>query len=207
MKLLRLPVGIYSANCYIIFSEKTKDGIVIDPGGDAEDIIKLVEKNQINIKYILLTHGHGDHIGGLADIKKAIDVPVGIHEGDREMLEDGNINLSSQMAMGSVEIQADILLKDKDVLEFGDERAEIIHTPGHTRGGICIKLNDTIITGDTLFAGSIGRTDLPGGDYATIISSIKEKLMIYEDHVKIYPGHGLSSTIGNERLNNPFLKS
>ncbi|MCK9444617.1 MAG: MBL fold metallo-hydrolase [Tissierellaceae bacterium] len=206
MKLLRIPVGIYAANCYIMYSETEKEGIVVDPGGDVDDILNLINKKEINIKYILLTHGHGDHIGGLVELKNILKVPVGIHEDDSFMLKDGDKNLSSQMAIGSVELEPDILLKDKDVLEFGEEKAEIIHTPGHTRGGICIKVKDTIITGDTLFAGSIGRTDLPGGDYDTIIRSIKEKLMIYEDYVKIYPGHGLSSTIGNERKGNPFLK-
>jgi len=110
------------------------------------------------------------------------------------------------MAMGTVEIEPDILLKDGDIIEFGDEKAQVLHTPGHTLGGICIKIGDSIITGDTLFTGSIGRTDLLGGDYDSIINSIKDKLMIYPDDIKVFPGHGAPSTIGRERTSNPFLR-
>lgn len=206
MKIKRIPAGIYAANCYIIYSENTKDGIVIDPGGDLDDILKFINENELNIKYIILTHGHADHIGGVIELKETLSVPLMIHEDDKEMLVDGNKNLSTMMAMGTIEIEPDNLLKDGDIIEFGDEKAEIIHTPGHTKGGICIKIGDNIITGDTLFSGSIGRTDLLGGDYETIIKSIKSKLIIYPDNVQIFPGHGASSTIGKEKVSNPFLR-
>lgn len=206
MKIERIPAGIYAANCYIIYSEATRDGIVVDPGGDVDDILATIKENQLQIKSILLTHGHADHIGGIVELKSSLSIPVMVHEDDKELLGDGNKNLSSIMAMGAIEIEPDVLLKDGDIIEFGNERAEIIHTPGHTRGGICIKIGDNIITGDTLFAGSIGRTDLLGGDYDTIIQSIKEKLMIYPDEIKVFPGHGAPSTIGKERVSNPFLR-
>jgi glyoxylase-like metal-dependent hydrolase (beta-lactamase superfamily II) len=122
------------------------------------------------------------------------------------MLVAGSKNLSSIMAMGTITIKPDKLLKDGDKIEFGGLKAKIIHTPGHTPGGICIMIEDNIFTGDTLFAGSIGRTDLLGGDYDKIIKSIKEKLMNYSDNIKIHPGHGTPSTIGRERVSNPFLK-
>lgn len=202
---MRIPAGIYAANCYIVYSENTKDGIVVDPGGDADHILETIEKNKLNINHIILTHGHGDHIGGVTELKNALNVSVMIHEEDAEMLRNGEINLSTTMAMGSVEIEPDKLLKDGDIIKFGDLEAEVIHTPGHTKGGICLKIEDILITGDTLFAGSIGRTDLSGGNYETIISSIKEKLMVLSDNIEVFPGHGGPSTIGRERVRNPFL--
>lgn len=201
-----MPAGIYAANCYIVYSETTKDGIVVDPGGDVDQILGIIEKNNIAVQYIILTHGHGDHIGGIVELKAALNVPILIHEGDMELLTDGNKNLSTTMAMGTVEIKPDSLVNDGDILKFGDLEALIIHTPGHTKGGISIKIKDNIITGDTLFAGSIGRTDLLGGDFNTIIKSIKEKLLIYPDDTIVFPGHGEESTIGNEKKHNPFLR-
>lgn len=206
MKILRIPAGVYAANCYLIYSESTKDGIIVDPGGDAESITNYIERESLNIKDIILTHGHGDHIGGVNELKESLGAKVMIHQEDAELLSDGNKNLSATMAMGPVEIVPDKLLNHGDIIEFGNLKAEVIHTPGHTKGGICLKVGDNIITGDTLFAGSIGRTDLLGGDYDTIIESIKERIMIYPEDIEVFPGHGGSSTIGRERASNPFLK-
>ena len=205
MELIRIPAGIYAANCYIVYSENTNDGIIVDPGGDADHIMEVIEKNKLKINHIILTHGHGDHIGGVIDLKNSLNVDVMIHEEDAEMLRNGDINLSTTMAMGTVEIEPNKLLKDGDIIKFGDLEAEVIHTPGHTRGGICLKIEDILLTGDTLFSKSIGRTDLSGGDYNTIIKSIKEKLMILPDDIEVLPGHGGPSTIGRERISNPFL--
>ena len=206
MKIMRIPAGVYAANCYIVYSETTKEGIIVDPGGDVEDILGFIERKGLKIDKIVLTHGHGDHLGGVIGMKKSLNADVMIHRDDHELLVDGDKNLSSTMPMGSVEIQADRLLEDGDIIEFGDLKAEVIHTPGHTKGGIALKIKDSIITGDTLFAGSIGRTDLPGGDYDTIIKSIKDRLMIFPDAVEVMPGHGGISTIGRERNTNPFLQ-
>ena len=206
MKIMRIPVGVYAANCYIVYSETTKDGIVVDPGGDVDDLLGFIERKGLKIKDIILTHGHGDHIGGVIGLRDALNANVMIHKDDHELLIDGDKNLSSTMPIGSVALEADKLLNDGDIILFGDLKVEVIHTPGHTKGGICLKINDSIITGDTLFAGSIGRTDLPGGDYETIIKSIKEKLMTYPDDVEVMPGHGGTSTIGRERVTNPFLQ-
>lgn len=206
MRIITIPAGIYAANCYIVYSEDTKKGIVIDPGGDVDDIMTKIEELNLDIEYIILTHGHGDHIGGVLELKSIINVPVAIHKDDEYMLRDGNINLSSQMAMGTIEINPDIFLKEGEEVSFGDLKAKVIHTPGHTLGGISLKIGDNIFTGDTLFAGSIGRTDFPKGSYEEIISSIKNKIIIYSDETTIYPGHGPATSVKIEKANNPFLR-
>ena len=206
MKVVRIPAGIYAANCYLVYCENSKEGIVIDPGGDVDDIVAQIENLELDIKYIILTHGHGDHIGGIHELLDYINVPVAIHKDDEYLLKNGKDNLSSIMAMGTVESAADILLNDGDEISFGDLTAKIIHTPGHTPGGISIKVENSLFTGDTLFAGSIGRTDLSGGSFKEIISSIKDKLLIYSDDTIVYPGHGPSSTIKVEKVSNPFLR-
>ena len=206
MKVVTIPAGIYAANCYLVYSENTKKAIVIDPGGDVDDIMAKIEELNLDIEYIILTHGHGDHIGGVLELKSFIDVPIAIHKEDEYMLKNGNQNLSSQMVMGTIELNADILLEDGDEISFGDLTAKIIHTPGHTPGGISIKIGNSIFTGDTLFAGSIGRTDFPGGSYKEIISSIKNRIIIYPDETIIYPGHGPATNFKIEKANNPFLR-
>lgn len=206
MKIIRMAAGIYAANCYIIYSTNTLDGVIVDPGGDVDDIFNILDENKIKITSIILTHGHGDHIGGLIDLNKRLKVDIMIHQDDREMLVNKNINLSSIMPMESVEVEPNRFLKDGDKIGFGDREILVIHTPGHTKGGICLKIEDNILTGDTLFAGSIGRTDLYGGDFNSIINSIKEKIIIYPDDTNIFPGHGAPTTIGMEKIQNPYLK-
>ncbi|NLW22740.1 MAG: MBL fold metallo-hydrolase [Tissierellia bacterium] len=206
MKVLRIPAGIYAANCYLIYSEESKEGIVIDPGGDVDDIVAQIEKLGLDIKYIILTHGHADHIAGVEELRDYTKAPVAVHKDDEYLLKDGDSNFSNHMAMGTVEFEADILLNDGDIIDFGGLTAEIIHTPGHTPGGISIKIGNNIFTGDTLFAGSIGRTDFPRSSYKDIIRSIKERIIIYPDDTIVYPGHGPSSTIGTEKESNPFIK-
>ncbi|MEW8973347.1 MAG: MBL fold metallo-hydrolase [Tissierellaceae bacterium] len=205
MEFIRIPAGVYAANCYIIYSEIAREGIVVDPGGDAEIILGKIDENKLSIKYIVLTHGHGDHMGGVIELNKSLNVPVLVHEADKELMEDGNKNMSVIMSFGSLEFSPDVLLKDGDVIEFGDLNAEVIHTPGHTKGCICLKIQDHLFTGDTLFKGSIGRTDLFSGDYDTIISSIREKILPLDDNIIVLPGHGASSTIGEEKKYNPYL--
>jgi glyoxylase-like metal-dependent hydrolase (beta-lactamase superfamily II) len=205
LNVFRIPAGIYAVNCYIVFSEDSKSGIVVDPGGSADETIKFVEDNNIDLKYIVLTHGHGDHIGGVKALKDKYDIPVLIHKEDEEMLKDANKNLSKTMAFGAIEIIPDRTLVDGDIIKFGELEATILHTPGHTKGGICLKIENYLISGDTLFKGSIGRTDLYGGDYETLISAIKTKLLVLDDEIVVLPGHGQSSTIKNERISNPFL--
>lgn len=206
MEVIRMPAGIYAANCYIVYDENAKEGIVVDPGGDVDDIINRIEKLGLSIKYIVLTHGHGDHIAGVKGLKNHTGAKVAIHKDDAYMVRDGRKNLSSMMAMGTVEFEPDILLDENDVIEFGNIKCEVIHTPGHTPGGITLRIGDSLFTGDTLFAGSIGRTDFEGGSFDTIINSIKTKLMVFPDDTKVYPGHGPSTTIKMEKRYNPFIR-
>lgn len=205
MKIKRIPAGIYAANCYVLYSEDEKEGIIVDPGGDTDDILKFVDENHIDIKYIVLTHGHGDHIAGVMDLKNKLKVDLLIHEADVDMLKDAKKNLSNIMAIGSIEITPDQRLNDGDVIAFGDVQLSVIHTPGHTLGGICLLSEDRLISGDTLFKGSIGRTDLEGGNPETIINSIREKLLVLPGGTVVYPGHGPETTIEEEIQNNPFL--
>lgn len=201
----RIQAGIYAVNCYILACEDTNKACIIDPGGDAEEILKYIEKNNLDLEFILLTHAHGDHIGGIPKIKEKKNVPVFIHKEDASMLKDEQMNLSNLMSNPGVNITADKLLKDGEIIELGNLKLHIIHTPGHTLGGICIKVDDILFTGDTLFANSIGRTDLTGGSFEEIIESIKRKLLVFDDKVKVLPGHGPFSSIGIERANNPFI--
>ena len=202
----RVTAGIYATNCYIIGCENTGDGVIIDPGGDSEQIMRAAAENGLNIKYIILTHGHFDHTGALKDVKEQTKAPVAIHPKDAYMLQNPHQSMAAQAGQGGGAENADIMLEDGDILDVGDLAMEIMHTPGHTAGGISIKIgDDLLISGDTLFAGSVGRTDLPGGDYDTLIRSIKTKLMVLDENTKVYPGHGGATTIGKEKKTNPFL--
>jgi glyoxylase-like metal-dependent hydrolase (beta-lactamase superfamily II) len=204
MIVKRLQAGVYAANCYIIHTEDG-DGLVVDPAGDVDEIVKYLEDSSVKVGAIVLTHGHGDHIGGVLELKELLDVPVMVHSDDEDMVKNSALNLSTSMPMGEVNFKPDILLNDGDEIPLGDRAVKVIHTPGHTKGGICILVDGILITGDTLFQGSIGRTDLYGGDFDTLMISIVEKLMILPDDTVVYPGHGGPSTIGVERRNNPFI--
>lgn len=206
MIIERLPVGIYLANCYLVACEKTKKAIVIDPGGDSDMIIDRIDALKLNVEYIVLTHGHGDHMAGLKDVKDKTNAKVLIHGLDKDLLMNNEKNLTNSMAMEPIELEPDILLEENDTIKIGNYEGVVIHTPGHTPGGICIKVEDNLFTGDTLFAGSVGRTDLYGGSHDDIMNSIKNKIAIYPDNTKVYPGHGPTSTIGTEKKINPFLK-
>lgn len=205
MEIIKITAGVYAANCYIVYSKDTKEGIIVDPGGDAHVILDKIKEHELDIKYIVLTHGHGDHIGAVEELKNSLKIPILIHEEDANMIKNPEINLSSMLGMGPVSIEADQLLKDGDIIEFGDIEAKILHTPGHTRGCMCLKIGKYLISGDTLFKGSIGRTDLNGGDYDSIIESIKNKLLVLDNNLIVLPGHGEASTILEERVSNPFL--
>lgn len=185
--------------------EITNKSIVIDPGGDADGLLEFINKNNLEIEYIVLTHGHADHIGGVIELESNLEVPIIAHSDEVELLKDSDENLSNQMSTKPIKIEPSILVNDRDKFNIGDLEVEIIHTPGHTVGGMSLKIGDNIFSGDTLFKGSVGRSDFPGGNGSVLIDSIREKLLIFSDDTKIWPGHGESTTIGEEKLFNPFL--
>jgi glyoxylase-like metal-dependent hydrolase (beta-lactamase superfamily II) len=200
----KLEVGPFGANCYIVADEAAGQGMVIDPGDEADRILKRVEQLGIDIKYIVLTHGHIDHVGALGSIKKAINAAVAIHAEDMPVLNDRALSTMLGIAWRPLP-QIDRLLAEGDTITVGGLSFSVIHTPGHTPGGICLLGEGVLFTGDTLFNMSVGRSDFPGGSHQQLISSIKDKLLALDDDTEVYPGHGPASTIGAERRGNPFL--
>ena len=205
MILEDICVGQMQVNCYILASKNNSSAIIIDPGEEENKIKRILEKHKLKPSFIINTHGHIDHIG----CDDRFGIPVYIHENDLALLKDPQLNLSTFL-MSSYSIESHIkTLKDKENIELDDMQLEVIHTPGHTPGGICLlmkKPDDKILfSGDTLFCQGIGRTDFPGADEGLLIKSIKEKLFKLDDDTVVYPGHGPSSTIGEEKRNNPFL--
>ncbi|MCH3962895.1 MAG: MBL fold metallo-hydrolase [Clostridium sp.] len=200
MKIQRMSVGMYAANCYIVLDENSNECAVIDPGGDSE-VIKnaLKAMNAGKVKFILLTHGHADHTGAALDIKNSFNAPIYCNKEDYNMMKRGTF------MYGNVHDSVDEFLKDGDKLTFGGLEIKVIYTPGHSPGGVCFLVDNVVFTGDTLFSGSIGRTDMEGGDFDTLIDSIKNRLMILPDNTVVLPGHEGESSIGRERNSNPFL--
>ena len=198
LNLKTVPAGVYEANCYILVDSETKDCAIIDAGGDAGKISAAVENMQGNPKYLLLTHGHFDHVGGVKEICSKYDIPFYISKTDEEYMEKDN------SVFGTLP-KASGYLKEGDVVKLGSREIKVIETPGHTKGGLCFLIDGKLFTGDTLFQGSIGRTDFIGGDMKEIISSIKNKLLPLGDDVEVYPGHGPSSSIRFEKMRNPYL--
>ncbi len=206
-----LTVGMLSTNCYLIGCPKTKEALIIDPGFDrdveAKIVLTEVDRHGLRVRYIVNTHGHPDHTAGNGVMKKVTYAPILIHEYDAPMLTDAAKNLSRMFGFNIVSPPAEKTLHDGDVIQTGDITLRVLHTPGHSKGSISLLGDDVVFTGDTLFAGSIGRYDLPGGSFREIMHSIKIKLATLSDHFKVYPGHGPASTIGEEKRYNPFLQN
>ena len=206
MIIEKVVVGPFATNCYIVGDESTKEGIIIDPGDEAEKILKKVNELGLNIKLILLTHGHIDHAGALKEVKEALNVEVAIHTDDAsfELYQSAGLVLGLFYPRPST---PDRLLKDGDTLDVAGMRFDVLHTPGHTAGGICLLRDGVVFSGDTLFNHSIGRSDLPGGNHSHLLESIHSRLLVLDDDTVVYPGHGDETTIAAERNGNPFLSS
>ena len=189
--LRKLVVGPYQTNCYILACKDTLEGVVIDPGDEVARILKEISRNGIQVRSILITHGHVDHIGGAAELKRITKAPIFIHPSDAPALRfppDGN-------------------LREGQEIQVGTYTLTVLHTPGHSPGGVCFIAPGAVFTGDTLFAGSVGRTDFPGGSHETLVAGVRKKIFPLGDDLRVYPGHGPASTIGQERRMNPFFQS
>jgi len=207
MKLEILTVGPFEENCYLYWDEKTGKGVIFDPGDEAERIIHTVEKAGFEPVAILLTHGHGDHIGALADVKEKWNLPVYIGSGEQEYLSDPNLNGSAAYGNPISAPEPDFLVEDENLYRFNSIELRVLFTPGHTKAGICYldERQGVLFCGDTLFQGSIGRTDLHGGSFARLIESIQKKILLLPDDIVCLPGHGPGTTVGAEKNSNPFL--
>ena len=205
MIIKTLAVGPIMANCFILGCEKTRDAAVIDPGAEADRILLALAESSLTVKWILNTHGHFDHVSANKPLKDATGAPIMIHAEDAPMLAQ----LSSSAAAWGMKAEnspaPDRYLNEGDTIPFGSITLRVLHTPGHTRGGVSFQTDGHVFVGDTLFAGSIGRTDFPGGSFEALKRSIQDKLFVLPDDVQVHTGHGPSTTIGTERRSNPFV--
>ncbi len=209
MRIETVVVGPLEVNCYIIWDAETKEGAVIDPGAEGKRIIRILEVEGITPLYIINTHGHVDHIGANKDLKEAFpEAKLIIHPKDIPLLENAMNSFIAPMVGAKPSPEPDETFEEGDTVKFGSVELKVIHTPGHTPGSVCLYNEEKgiMFTGDTLFAGSVGRVDLPMAEPEKLIPSIKEKILIYPDDTVILPGHGPESTIGQEKRYNPFLR-
>lgn len=206
LKLETIVLGSVETNTYIISNPQLREALVVDPADDANRILGYLKANDLVCKGILLTHGHFDHILAAEDIKKSTAAPIYAHEAESRLLGDAKLNASDYIRK-ECSLKPDVLLKDGEVLSLAGFTIQVIHTPGHTAGGVCYYFSDheVLISGDTLFYEDIGRTDLPTGSYKQLVEGIRSKLMSLKDSVKVYPGHGWPTTIGHEREHNSYI--
>jgi glyoxylase-like metal-dependent hydrolase (beta-lactamase superfamily II) len=203
----QLEVGPLGVNCFVLGCKATREGVIVDPGGDVERIAEIVQRHGLKILTIINTHGHFDHVGGNRKAVAAFGAPLLIHQDDAAML-DRVADVARMYGMqGENSPPADSYLANGQVISFGTHRIQVLHTPGHTKGGCCLYLEaeNMVLTGDTLFADSIGRTDLPGGSHEQLLQSIRTRLFTLPEGVTAYPGHGPKTTIGHEKQHNPYF--
>ena len=202
MRMITFIAGPIDANNYLLWDETTKDAVLIDCSEYKEEIIDAVKENGLNVKYILLTHGHFDHVLGVNDMKAALDCKVGVHKGDVTMIENINEFARFFAFPHVVPPKYDFLVEDGEELQFGNEKIKVIYTPGHTEGGVCYLIDGKLFSGDTLFRDSYGRTDLFGGDFEKIRHSLLDIIFKLYDNIRVFPGHGPATTIGYEKVHN-----
>jgi len=210
MMIKMLMLGALGTNCYVVWDEETREATVIDPAFSTEaegkkTVLQLIKTNGLDAKYIINTHGHADHTSGNGVVKKATGALILIHELDAPLLGVSGQEWASMFGIRLISPPADETLHEGDTITIGTVTLRVLHTPGHTPGGISLIGTDCVFVGDTLFKGSIGRTDLPGGSYKQIINGIKQKLATLPDNYTVYPGHGSTTTIAEEKRSNPFL--
>ncbi len=204
MQVETFALGELQANAYLVLGNGTN--LIIDPGGDPTRLAARIERIGTAPAAILLTHGHWDHVAGVGELKDRFDAPIYLHEADRFLYEHVPAQAEYFGFRAGPQPPVDRVVSDGQVIEAGPLRFEVLHTPGHTPGGVCYRIGDVVFVGDTIFAGGIGRCDLPGGSYEQLIGSIRRKILTLEDAVTLYPGHGPPTTVDAERTSNPFLQ-
>lgn len=204
MEIKNIVVGELEVNCYILYDRLLKEAIIVDPGADAAKIKAFLHKEMLNPKLIVNTHGHFDHIGANGNF----NLPVYIHRLEKDFLTDSLKNLSVVLGNSKKFANAPNLIEEGDIIKVGDDFLKVLHTPGHTPGGVSLLSDDNkfVLTGDTLFSGGVGRTDLPYSSEKSLMESIKRKLFVLDNDTIVYPGHGPASTIGKEKSFNPFIE-
>jgi hydroxyacylglutathione hydrolase len=203
-----LPVGPLQCNCSIVGDETTREAMVIDPGDEIDQILALLKKHNLQVKQIVITHAHIDHVGGAMKLRAATGAPILLNQNDYALLKMLDVQAAWLGMKSPGHVDIDRTVGQADIVKAGSLEGQVIHTPGHTEGSICIyfPLEDKLIAGDTLFAGSIGRTDLPGGSFEKIMGSLHNQVLALPDETVVIPGHGPATTIGEERETNPFLQ-
>ena len=206
IEIKSMTLGMVATNCYLIINKETKEALLIDPADNVLRISNVIEENVCTLKAILLTHGHFDHIMALNELKKRYNVPVYAHEEEEDVLKQSSLNMSGMIGQ-IYTTQADIYVKDGEHLKLAGLDIIVLHTPGHTKGGVCYYLPEekVLMSGDTLFHCSIGRTDFPTGSMSQLVRSVKEQLFVLPDDVQVYPGHDSVTSIGYEKQYNPFF--
>jgi len=200
-----LPLGLFQTNCYLVGCPSSRQAMVLDPGGEIAPVLARAQELELDITLVVNTHGHYDHIMGNAALVQATNAPLAVHELDAPLLHAPQYDTSILLGLRREPCRPDRLLQDGDTVEVGTLSFQVLHTPGHTPGGICLLGHGVLFSGDTLFKQGIGRTDLPGGDMETLMRSLEEVVLPLDDDLVVYPGHGPRTTIGYEKRYNPFL--